>query len=546
MRDADGPNFGTRLGVTMRSLIRIIFATACIVLLVVGSILGYNRWRIERLAETVRQKAAQFQAKHESEHANRNARIAALRAADKVADPLKRCLDFPDVSPLHWSPAFVAARCRLTALDIITIDQIDAKLAAGDSTSVDATFQDYAAQDVSDPKRRGILFRAFEQRFESSNPAIGSVLERWVKTSPHSAYALAARGVFRYRTAAEARGTMSTADTPQENFDAMKWLMAGAVSDLKASLAIKPDFIVPATYLIPATARMGGSRAEIAALGRKAVVIAPDEYRAYIFWAKEASPLWGGSREELEEIADAAKAREASNPLMALVAARVRYYYALASRRHLSRDDYLEILAIAPDNFALDNMGQLFQVQADAPLITPLVRFEPTVGNYMRAALALQLARQPEWSHDYMVRAADLGSPTTPDLEEYAQALTASSRFDAAAALNEKMIEVNPRNAHAMSALIVLYQKHLNRQIDAVAMAHRMLDAYPDSFDAWTLFAYTQKETNNAEYCSAMARAYRDKPGLNWDYDHSCTPNDDLPPPMPNGPISRSQRPNSK
>ncbi len=440
MRDADGPNFGTRLGVTMRSLIRIIFATACIVLLVVGSILGYNRWRIERLAETVRQKAAQFQAKHESEHANRNARIAALRAADKVADPLKRCLDFPDVSPLHWSPAFVAARCRLTALDIITIDQIDAKLAAGDSTSVDATFQDYAAQDVSDPKRRGILFRAFEQRFESSNPAIGSVLERWVKTSP----------------------------------------------------------------------------------------------------------LWGGSREELEEIADAAKAREASNPLMALVAARVRYYYALASRRHLSRDDYLEILAIAPDNFALDNMGQLFQVQADAPLITPLVRFEPTVGNYMRAALALQLARQPEWSHDYMVRAADLGSPTTPDLEEYAQALTASSRFDAAAALNEKMIEVNPRNAHAMSALIVLYQKHLNRQIDAVAMAHRMLDAYPDSFDAWTLFAYTQKETNNAEYCSAMARAYRDKPGLNWDYDHSCTPNDDLPPPMPNGPISRSQRPNSK
>jgi len=531
----------------MCSLIRIIFVTASIVLLAVGSILGYDRWHIERLAETARQEAAQLHAKAETERADRSARIAALRAADKVFDPLKRCLEFPDVPPLYWNPAFIAARCRLAALDIITVDQIDTKLAAGDSAGVDATFQDYARQDASDPVRRGILFRAFEQRFESSNPAIGSVLERWVKASPHSAYALAARGVFRVRTAAEARGTEYAADTPQENFDTMKQLMAGAVSDLKASLAIKPDFIVPATYLIPATARTGGSRSEITELGRKAIAIAPDEYRAYIFWSKEASPLWGGSSKELEEIANAARAREGSSPLMTLVAARVRYFDALATRRQLSRDDYLEILAIAPDNFALDNLGHLPLAPVDAPLITPLVRFEPTVENYMRAALALQLARQPEWSHEYVMRAADLGSPMTPNIEKYAQALTASNRFDAAAALNEKMIQVNPRNADAMSALIVLYQEHLKRHDDAVAMAHRMLDAYPGSFDAWTMFAYTQKGTDTAEYCKAMTRAYSDRPGLKWDYDHTCTPNeDDLPAHMPNGPIQRSQHPDDK
>lgn len=531
----------------MRSLIRIILATVGIAALVVGSILGYDRWHMERLAENVRQQAAQLHAKAEAERADRSARVAALRVADKVADPLKRCLEFPDVPPLHWTPAFIAERCRLTALDIITVDQIDAKLATGDSASVDATFQDYATQDASDPKRHGILFRAFEQRFESSNPAIGSVLERWVKASPHSAYALAARGVFRMRTAAEARGTEYASNTPQENFDTMEQLMAGAVSDLKASLEIKPNFIVPVAYLIPATARTGGSRAEITELGRKAIAIAPDEYRAYIFWSKEASPLWGGSIKELEEIANAAKAREGSNPLMALVAARVRYFNALATRRRLSQDDYLEILAIAPDNFALDNLGRLPLAPTDAALITPLVRFEPTVENYMRAAQALQLAKQPEWSQEYEMRAASLGSPTTPDLKKYAQALTASNRFDAAAALNEKMIEVNPRNADAMSALIVLYQKHLKRHDDAVAMAHRMLDAYPDSVDAWALFAYTQKETDTTEYCKAMARAYRDQPGLNWDYDHMCTLHEDaLATPMQGGPIPRGQRPDGK
>lgn len=528
-------------------LISIILVTVGIALLAVVSFLGYDRWHIERQAETVRQEMAQLHAKAEAKKADLNARITALRAADKVADPLKRCLEFPDVPPLHWSPAFIAERCRLTALDIITVDQIDAKLAAGDSAGVEATFRDYATQDATDPKRHGILFRAFEQRFESSNPAIGSVLERWVKASPHSAYALAARGVFRMRTAAEARGTASAADTPRENFETMERLMAGAVSDLKASLAIKPDFIVPATYLIPATARTGGSRAEIMELGRKAVAIAPDEHRAYIFWSKEASPLWGGSIEALEEIADAAKAREDSNPLMALVAARVRYFSALATRRRLSRDDYLAILSIAPDTFALDNMGYLPLSQADAPLITPLVRFEPTVENYMRAALALELAKQPQWSDEYVTRAADLGSLTTPDLGKYAKALATSNRFDAAAALNEKMIEVNPRSADAMSALIVLYQEHLERHDDAVAMARRMLDAYPNSTRAWTMFAYTQKRTDTAEYCKAMARAYRDQPGFKWDIDHTCTPNEDgLPPPMSNGPTRRGQHPGGK
>lgn len=528
----------------MRSLIRIILVTVGIALLAAVSIHEYHSWPIKRLAETARKDSAQRQTKAKAENADRTARIAALRAADKVADPLKRCLDFPDVPPLQWNPALVSARCRLTALDIITVDRIDAMLAAGDSAGVDTTFQDYAAQDASDPNRRGILFRAFEQRFESSNPAIGSVLERWVEASPKSAFALAARGVFRMRTAAEARGTEYAADTPQENFDTMETLMAGAVSDLQASLAIRPDFIVPATYLMPATARTGGSRSQIDELGRKAIAIAPDEYRAYIFWAKEASPLWGGSSAQLEAVASAAKTREADNPLMAFVAARVRYFNAIASRRQLTRDDYLEILAIAPDNLALDDMGHLPLSPPDAQLITPLVRFEPTVENYMRAALALEMARQPEWSQEYAVRAADLGSPTTPDLKRYGQALVAANRFDAAAELNHKMLEVNPRNADAMSALIVLYEKHLDRHDDSVAMARRMIDAYPDSERAWTMFASTQKRRDTAEYCKAMARAYRDKPDTKWDYDHACTPRDDAHTrPLPNSPKRSGRQP---
>lgn len=72
-------------------------------------------------------------------------------------------------------------------------------------------------------------------------------------------------------------------------------------------------------------------------------------------------------------------------------------------------------------------------------------------------------------------------------------------------------------------------------------MARRLLDAYPDSGDAWRVFAYTQKGTDVAEYCKAMTRAYRDQPGLDWDYDPTCTPNKDIRP-ASNGPVRRVQR----
>lgn len=519
----------------MRSLIRIICVAAGIALIAVAGILGYNEHRLKQLADAAQAQSEEIHARAATVRADRQSLFAALRAADKVADPLKRCLEFPDVPPLQWSPAFVAERCRLSALPIITVEEIDKKIAAGDVAGVDTTFEGYAAQDASDSKERGILFRAFESRFESSNPAIGEVLERWVKAAPHSAYALAARGVFRVRSANEKRGTAYSSETPRANFDAMQSAMALARSDLEASLKINPRFVVPATYLLPART----ADDDVASLGRHAVELAPDEYRVYLFWSKESSPLYGGSLDALDEVAKAAKERQGANPLMAQVQARVLYFQKLAHTSRLGKADLLEVLKIAPDSFALKYLKTLPLTPTDAELITPLVRFEPTVANYISAAEALAYARQTEWSNDYIHRAADIGSPMSTDFTQYAQALMALHNGQAAEAAYMRVLAANPRNADAMAALATIYETELDRHDDAVAMAKRYVDAYPHDESSWSVLAFTYRKTDVPKYCEAKAKAYPDKPIAFWDYEHLCSENPDQTTPMPEGPVIR-------
>ena len=521
----------------MRSLLRIICVTSGVALLIAGSILGYNQQRLWHLEQVSREQSEAIHAKAEAARTQHQTLVDALRAADKVADPLKRCLEFPDVPPLQWSPAFVAERCRLASLKIITVEEIDAKLAAGDVAGVDATFDGYAAEDASDPKRRGILFRSFESRFESTNPAIGDVIDRWVKAAPHSAYALAARGLFRERSAQEARGTAYTRDTPQANFDAMYRLRLLARSDLDASLKINPRFVVPATYKLPARS----ADEDVATLGRKAVELAPDNYRVYLFWSKEASPQWGGSLEALDEIAKAAKAQEAANPLMALVEARVRYFQMIAAGRRPGKVDYLRVLAIAPDSFALRSMGTLPLAPEDAALVTPLVRFEPTVANYMDAAQSLAYARQMDWSNEYVLRAIEVGSPMTTDFAQYARALAAAHKPQAAEVAFSRIFAANPRSTDAMMMLATLYENDLDRHDDAVAMARRFVEAYPESEESWSTLAFTYKKTDTPKYCEAKSKAYPDKPVAFWDYDRQCGSKDpnELPANMENRPFAR-------
>lgn len=513
----------------MRSLLRIICLVGSIALFAVAGILGYNQLRLQHLADVARVQAEDIHAKAKSARTVRQSLITALRDADKVADPLKRCLEFPDVPPLQWPPAFVAERCRLSALSIITAEEIDKKIEAGDVAYIDATFDDYALQDGSNPKERGILFRAFESQFESSNPAIGEVLDRWVKAAPHSAYALAARGVFRVRSAQEERGTASSRETPDANFDAMRSTMALARSDLKASLKINPRFAVAATYLLPA--RTGAD--DVAALGRNAAALSPDEYRIYMFWAKESSPLYGGSLEALDEVAKAAEERQGANPLMAQVRARVLYFQKRARAPSLSKADLLEVLTIAPDSFALNNLKTLPLTPTDAELITPLVRFEPTVANYMSAAEALAYARQSEWSNDYVHRAADIGSPMSTDFARYAQALMALHNGQAAEAAYTRVLAANPHSADAMKALTMIYESDLGRHDDAVAMAKRYVVAYPQDESSWSTLAFTYRKTDIPKYCEAMAKAYPDKPVAFWDYEHLCSDSSAQTTPVP-------------
>lgn len=445
--------------------------------------------------------------------------VADVRAADKVADPLQRCLHFPDPPSMHWNEALVAEMCRLSALKLVTVEEISRRLARGEAASVDATFDDYATQDA-DAAKHGIQFRAFESLFESDNPAVGAVVDEWVKQAPGSANALAARGIFRVRSGYEARGTASAGETPDANVEAMRRLVALGVADLEASLKVNPRFAVPATYLLSAH-RSGGDQDLIAAEGKRAVELAPTEHRVYIFWLTAASPLWGGSIENLHAIVEAAKPYVDKNPLLQLVNARARMLEWRAAHGRASKADYENVLSIAPDDWALKEIGMV-DPSSDPAILSQLVRFAPTVTNYMATVDQLSMSNKADWAAQNAARAVEIGSPTTTSLFPYARALQMTGKPEAAAAAYEKVLEGNPRNEKAMSALAQLYQRELKRHADAVAMAQRYIDAYPDSETAWTVVAFVNQDTDIPKYCAAMTRLSGNAPVESWDRDGKC------------------------
>ena len=506
----------------MSSLIRTVLLALIGFAVLVGIVVGYREGRDWYAGSVAKRKSAEIRAESQKLREGRQHVLSNIRAADKVTDPMQRCLKFPDPPSIHWNGALVAEMCRLSTLKLVTMDEIAARFSRGDVDSVDATFDEYATQNAADPSKRGILFRAFETLFDSENPEVGAVVESWVKHAPRSANALAARGIFRVRNGYEARGTESARETPAENMKAMRrWLELG-IADLESSLRINPRFVVPATYLIYAH-RSEGDQEVIATSGNRAVGLGPAEYRTYIFWLTSAAPLWGGSIDNLHAIVEVAKPHVADNPLLALANARALLLERRALHGQLTRADYLDVLAIAPDEWALKETGLAALGDDSVATLSQLVRFAPTVANYVVRSEQLALFHQADWAKEDATRAAEIGSPMATDLAAYAHALRAIGKSEPAAAAFEKILENNPRNAKAMQSLAQLYQGELHRHDDAVAMAQRYVDAYPDSQSSWGTMAYVTKGSDIPKYCDAMSKYYgADVPTERWDTGGEC------------------------
>lgn len=253
--------------------------------------------------------------------------FAAIRAAERIEDPLQRCQAYPNPPELKWDAKIVAALCKRSNWGMIGWRQIQDALEQHHPETLDKVFDEYLARNYSDHESHGYLTWTFFWMFQGTSKWIDDTTRQWVEEAPQSAYALAARGIYFSEAAYKARGTEYANKTPDDNFRQMDEYVAKSREALTQSLRRNPRLIAAYHGLLH-TSRLSHDGDQRQEWINKALLLDPADPWIYDDWMDAVEPKWGGSDALMNDVVEAASQHVAENPLLATVRARPLCYAA--------------------------------------------------------------------------------------------------------------------------------------------------------------------------------------------------------------------------
>src|SRR6185437_304927 len=90
-----------------------------------------------------------------------NAFLDAAERAEKIVDPLQRCLAYPDPPGSHWDREVVVAYCKYRHQQIITLAQIRELVRGGHATQLDGLLAQSLQEQKNHADARGRLDRIY-------------------------------------------------------------------------------------------------------------------------------------------------------------------------------------------------------------------------------------------------------------------------------------------------------------------------------------------------------------------------------------------------
>lgn len=151
--------------------------------------------------------------------------------------------------------------------------------------------------------------------FETSEPEMLPRLDAWVAATPASFAPYLARGAHWQAVAAARRGIKFIKDTHPTDLKAMEEALQASRQDYRRALAIRPAAIDARIGLMIEEA-LSGTRLE--ELATDAISRCPTCYRVRSNFLRYRVPKWGGSYDEMQQIAD--DASKTTNPKMKALA----------------------------------------------------------------------------------------------------------------------------------------------------------------------------------------------------------------------------------
>ncbi len=337
------------------------------------------------------------------------------KKADAIADPLQRCLAFPDLPGNKWTAGLAQAYCRNIHDPAITLRQVAQHLERGALAELEALYRrdferHFAKGDFSE------IIHLDLGAFDASDEA-ARLSAAWLEKAPGSPFAHVARAVHLGAKAAKARGGKWAKDTPDENLQRMSELAEQGLDMYGKAIRLEPR-LLPAYLGVMHLARLDSREAIGDAAFDHADAIDP----ACRYLSRERmnslQQRWGGSMEAMEAYAKELEPLVAARPLLAMSIILPAIDRGDDFEREGDSAAMIKVLEpaarIAPQSDMLEDLGvHMWHADADpwqtlAYLLTAY-RFSNDNVLPARARGGLMLnAGDPAWALQSLQRAADL------------------------------------------------------------------------------------------------------------------------------------------
>lgn len=164
------------------------------------------------------------------------------REAERIADPLQRCLAYPDLPGNRWPEGHARAHCLDHAVRAMPMSDAQKLLDAGKLDELDA----YVRRVQADHARKTDASEEVHYFFKQFSGADADAFTAaWLKAAPENPYALTARAQFYSGRASDARGGKFASETPREDLRQMTTYYEMALPLYRKALQALPGFQVP-------------------------------------------------------------------------------------------------------------------------------------------------------------------------------------------------------------------------------------------------------------------------------------------------------------
>jgi len=279
-------------------------------------------------AKVEQQARADYSKAEQQAQADYFAFVKAMMQAETIADPLERCLQYPDPPGAHWNAETTRAYCELRNDKTLSLPEIDQLLNEGRAAEVDRAFQGYLDVQLHEPGHPGVLDMAYTNAgFDKPSDEVRRVIDAWKQQAPDSPFALAASGLQYVAASQHDPGDEVPNELGERHVVDKREVLALARNDLDRAVAAMPSLTAAYGMMIHLGGLTGDEdyQVQAAAQGLKAD---PYNYSIRVQMMNQGQPQWGRLFGGLERQRQEVEADVSHNPLLGMVAQNPKVFHA--------------------------------------------------------------------------------------------------------------------------------------------------------------------------------------------------------------------------